>query len=75
MNPLPGMVTRCEELSSPKQIRKVLETSERAEQVGLDVHAGGPVWTVLAGVSFCSEPGTAYHTLLGREETDSEGML
>jgi DNA polymerase-1 len=77
MDSLPGMMTRCEELSSPKQVRKTLETSERAEQVALDVQAEGPgpLRAVLAGVSFCFEPGTAYHALLGSEEVDTEGML
>jgi DNA polymerase-1 len=72
------MVTpRCEVLSSPKQTRKVRETSERAEQVALDVQAEGQgvVGAALASVSFCFEPGAAYHALLCPEETDSEGML
>jgi DNA polymerase-1 len=68
---------RCEVLSSPKQARGVLETSERAEQVALEVETEGSeaVGGALAGVSFCFEPGVAYHALLGPEEIDSEGML
>jgi DNA polymerase-1 len=71
------MTPRCEVLSSPKQAREVLETSERAEQVALDVQAEGPgaVGSTLASVSFCFEPGAAYHAPLGPEETNSEGML
>jgi DNA polymerase-1 len=68
---------RCEVISSPKQVREVLETSKRAEQVALDVQAEGPgaVGGALAGVSLCFEPGVAYHALLGSDVTDSEGML
>ncbi len=78
MNSPPDKVTpRCEVFSSPKQTREVLETFERAEQVALDVQAEdrGAVGAALAGVSFCFEPGAAYHALLGSEETDDEGML
>ncbi len=43
MNRLPDMGTpRCEVLSSPKQVRELLETSEHAEQVALDVQTEGP---------------------------------
>jgi DNA polymerase I len=78
MNSPPDRVTpRCEVLSSPKQTREVLETSERAKQVALDVQAEGPgaVGATLAGVSFCFEPGAAYLALLGPEEMGNEGML
>jgi DNA polymerase-1 len=78
MNPADRVAPRCEVLSSPKQARKVLERFQRAEQrVALDVQAEGPgmVGAVPAGVSFCFEPGIAYHAPLGPEETDSEGML
>jgi len=74
----PDMITlRCEVLSFPKQVREILKTSERAGQVALDVQTEGPgtVGAILAGVSFCFEPGTAYLALLGPEEIDSEGML
>src|ERR671916_512687 len=72
MNRLPDMGTpRCEVLSSPKQVREVLEASKRAEQVALDVQAEGPgaVGGALAGVSLCFEPGVktgtpAFDTLL-----------
>jgi DNA polymerase-1 len=78
MNSPPDMVTpRCEVLSSPKQVRKVLETFGRTQQVALDVQAEGSraVGATLAGVSFCFEPGAAYDVPLGPEEMDSEGML
>src|SRR5215207_360965 len=74
----PDMITlRCEVLSLPKQVREILKTSERAGQVALDVQTEGPgtVGAILAGVSFCFQPGTAYLALLGPEEIDSEGML
>src|SRR3712207_3057442 len=65
---------RCEVLSSPEQAREVLETSKRAGQVALDVETEGPgaIGGALAGVSFCFEPGLAYHALLGPEEADGE---
>jgi DNA polymerase I len=68
---------RCEVLSSPKQARGVLQMSERAEQAALDVETegSGAVGGALAGVSYCFEPGAAYHALLGPEDIDSEGML
>jgi DNA polymerase-1 len=78
MNSRPNRVTpRCEVLTSPKQTRKVLEAFERTEQVALDVQTEGPgaVGAILAGVSFCFEPGAAYLAPLGPEELDSEGML
>jgi DNA polymerase-1 len=77
MNSPDMIMLRCEVLSFPKQVREMLKTSERAEQVALDVQAEGPgaVRASLASVSFCFEPGAAYHALLGSEETDSEGML
>ena len=78
MNSPPDMVTpRCEVLLSPKRVRGVMEASERAEQVALDLQTegSGAVGAVLAGVSFCFEPGVAYHALLGPEETDGEVML
>jgi hypothetical protein len=77
MNSPDMMMLRCEVLSFPKQVREMLKTSERAEQVALDVQAEGPgaVGASLASVSFCFEPGAAYHALVGSEETDSEGML
>jgi DNA polymerase I len=78
MNRLPDMGTpRCEVLSSPKQVREVLETSEQAEQVALDVQSGGPgaVGTTLAGVSLCFEPGAAYHAPLDPKDTDSDTIL
>src|SRR5215207_2064093 len=74
----PDMITlRCEVLSFPKQVREILKTSERAVQVALDVQTEGPgtVGAILAGVSICFEPGTAYLALLGSEDTNSEGML
>jgi DNA polymerase-1 len=73
----PSTPPRCEVLSSSKQARGVLQTSERAEQVALDVETegSGAVGGALAGVSFCFEPGVAYHAPLGPEEIDSEGML
>jgi DNA polymerase I-like protein with 3'-5' exonuclease and polymerase domains len=78
MNRLPDMGTpRCEVLSSPKQVREVLETSEHAEQVALDVQTEGPgaVGATLAGVSLCFEPGTAYQAPLGPKDTDSNTIL
>jgi DNA polymerase I len=68
---------RCKVLSSPKQVREVLEATERARQVALDVQAGGPgaVGAALTGVSLCFEPGNAYHAPLGPEETDSDAIL
>jgi DNA polymerase I len=77
MNRLPDQRTlRCEVLSSPERVRRVLETFERAERVALDVQADGPaVGATLAGVSFCFEPGHAFRAPLGPEETDSERML
>jgi DNA polymerase-1 len=74
----PHMITlRCEVLSYPEQMREILKTSERAVQVALDVQTEGPgtVGAILAGVSICFEPGTAYLALLGSEDTNSEGML
>jgi DNA polymerase I len=74
----PDMKTlRCEVLSFPKQVREILKTSERAGQVALDVQSEvpGKVGAILAGVSICFEPGTAYLALLGSEDTNSEGML
>src|SRR5829696_208689 len=79
MNRLPDMGTpRCEVLSSPKQVREVLEASEHAEQVALDVQIEGPgaVRSTLAGVSLCFEPGVAYQApLLGPKDTDSDTIL
>jgi DNA polymerase-1 len=78
MNWPPDRVTpHCEVLSSPKVTHKVVKTFEGAEQVALDIQAEGPgaVGAILAGVSFCFEPGTAYHAPLGPGETDSEAML
>src|ERR687898_36135 len=78
MNRLPEMGTpRCEVLSSPKQVREVLETSENAEQVALDVQTEGPgaVRSTLAGVSLCFEPGAAYHAPLGPKHTESDTIL
>jgi DNA polymerase I len=78
MNRLPYMGTpRCEVLSSPKQVREVLETSEHAEQVALDVQTEGPgaVEATLAGVSLCFEPGAAYQAPLGPKDTDSDTIL
>jgi DNA polymerase-1 len=68
---------RCEVLSSPKQVREVLETSEHAEQVALDVQTEGPgaVGATLAGVSLCFEAGTAYQAPLGPKDTDSDTIL
>ena len=63
MNWMPDIGTlRCEILSSPKQVREVLETSEHSEQAALDVQSAGPgaVGATLAGVSLCFEPGVAY---------------
>jgi DNA polymerase I len=78
MNRLPDMGTlRCEVLSSPKQVREVLEASEHAEQVALDVQSAGPgaVGATLAGVSLCFEPGAAYQVPLGPKDTDSDTIL
>src|ERR687898_2165799 len=78
MNRLPDMGTpRCEVLSSPKQVREVLETSENAEQVALDVQTEGPgaIRSTLAGVSLCFEPGAAYHAPLGPKHTESDAIL
>jgi DNA polymerase I len=78
MNRLPDMGTpRCEVLSSPKQVREVLETSENAEQVALDVQTEGPgaIRSTLAGVSLCFEPGAAYHAPLGPKHTESDTIL
>ena len=78
MNRLTDMGTpRCEVLSSPKQVREVLETSEHAEQVALDVQTEGPgaVGATLAGVSLCFEPGAAYQAPLGPKDTDSDIIL
>jgi DNA polymerase-1 len=77
MNPPERVTPRCEVLSSPTQTREVLVAFECAERVALDVQAEGPgaVGATLAGVSFCFEPGIAYHAPLGPEETDSERML
>src|SRR5215210_2544663 len=66
----PHIITlRCEVLSYPKQVREILKTSERAVQVALDVQTEGPgaVGAILAGVSICFEPGTAYLPLLGAD--------
>jgi DNA polymerase I len=78
MNRLPDMGTpRCEVLSSPKQVREVLETSEHAERVALDVQTEGPgaVGATLAGVSLCFEPGAAYQASLGPKDTNSDAIL
>ncbi|HET6687879.1 MAG TPA: DNA polymerase [Rubrobacter sp.] len=78
MNRLPEMGTpRCEVLSSPKQVREVLETSEHAERVALDVQTEGPgaVGATLAGISLCFEPGAAYQAPLGPKDTDSDTIL
>ncbi len=78
MNSPPDMVTpRCEVLLSPKRVREVMDASERAEQVALDLQAegSGAVGAVLAGVSFCFEPGAAYHAPLSPEEVDSDAIL
>ncbi len=71
------LTLRCEMLSFPKQVREILKTSERVEQVALVVQARGPgaVGATIAGVSLCFEPGIAYHAPLGPEEINSEGML
>ena len=68
---------RCEVLSSPKQVREVLETSEHAERVALDVQTEGPgaVGATLAGVSLCFEPGAAYQASLGPKDTNSDAIL
>src|SRR5215212_1604437 len=77
MNSPHKITLRCEVLSYPKQVREILRTSERAVQVALDVQTEGPgaVGAILAGVSICFEPGTAYLALLGSEDTNSERML
>ncbi|MCD6052849.1 MAG: polymerase [Rubrobacteraceae bacterium] len=78
MNRLPDMGTpRCEVLSSPKQVREVLETSEHAERVALEVQTEGPgaVGATLAGVSLCFEPGAAYQAPLGLKDTNSDAIL
>jgi DNA polymerase I len=78
MNRLPDMGTpRCEVLSSPKQVREVLETSEHAERVALEVQTEGPgaVGATLAGVSLCFEPGAAYQASLGPKDTNSDAIL
>src|ERR687895_1736923 len=78
MNRLPDMGTpRCEVLSSPKQVREVLEASEHAEQVALDVQTEGPgaAGATIAGISLCFESGTAYQAPLGPKDTDSETIL
>ena len=78
MNRLPDMGTpRCEVLSSSKQVRGVIETSEHAERVALDVQTEGPgaVGATLAGVSLCFEPGAAYQAPLGPKDTDSDTIL
>jgi DNA polymerase-1 len=68
---------RCEVLSSSKQVREVIETSEHAQQVALDVQTEGPgaVGAALAGVSLCFEPGAAYQAPLGPKDTHSETIL
>ncbi|HET6660027.1 MAG TPA: DNA polymerase [Rubrobacter sp.] len=78
MNRLPDMgMPRCEVLSSPKQVREVLETSEHAERVALDVQTEGPgaVGATLAGVSLSFEPGAAYQAPLGPKDTNSDTIL
>src|SRR5918997_3314308 len=78
MNSPPDMVTPCcEVLLSPKRVREVMEASERAEQVALDLQAegSGAVGAVLAGVSFCFEPGSAYQAPLSPVEVDSDAIL
>src|SRR5215207_4773301 len=77
MNSPDKLTLRCEVLSFPKQVREILKTSKRAEQVALDVQAQGPraVGAVLASVSFCFEPSIAYRAPLGPEEINSEGIL
>jgi DNA polymerase-1 len=77
MNSPDKLTLRCEVLSFPKQVREILKTSERAEQVALDVQTQGPraVGTVLASVSFCFEPSIAYRAPLGPEVFNSEGIL
>ena len=68
---------RCEVLSSSKQVREVIETSEHAQQVALDVQTEGPgaVGAALAGVSLCFEPGAAYQAPLGPKDTHSDTIL
>jgi DNA polymerase I len=77
MNSPDELTLRCEVLSFPKQVREILKSSERADQVALDVQAQGPraVGAVLASVSFCFESSIAYRTPLGPEEINSEGIL
>jgi DNA polymerase I len=77
MNSPDKLTLRCEVLSFPKQVREILKTSERAEQVALDVQTQGPraVGAVLASVSFCFEPSIAYRAPLGPEVFNSEGIL
>ena len=64
-------------LSSPKQVREVLEATGRARQVALDVQAEGPgtIGATLVGVSLCFEPGAAYHARLGPEEAYGDAIL
>lgn len=55
MNRLPDMGTlRCEVLSSPKQVRELLEASGRAEQVALDVQSAGPGRSGLPSLAYRS---------------------
>lgn len=78
MNRLPDMGTpRCQVLSSSTQVGDVLEASEHAQQVALDVQTEGPgvVGATLAGLSLCFEPGAAYHVPLGSMDTDSDAIL
>ena len=55
----------------------MLETSEHAERVALDVQTEGPgaVGATLAGVSLCFEPGAAYQASLGPKDTNSDAIL
>ena len=73
MNSPDELTLRCEVLSFPEQVREILKSSERADQVALDVQAQGPraVGAVLASVSFCFESSIAYRTPLGPEEINS----
>jgi DNA polymerase I len=77
MNSPDKLTLRCKMLSFPKQVREILKTFERVEQVALVVQAQGPgaVGATIVGVSLCFVPGIAYHAPLGPEEIDSEGML
>lgn len=77
MNAPDKLTLRCEVLSFPKQVREILKTSERAEQVALGVQAQGPdaVGATLAGVSFCFKPSIAYHAPLGPEESNGGGFF